>query len=155
MNYQNADVAQLDRVIRCQRIGCGIVPHHPLQKKGNILKKLKILEKEINILNIKTIESENKTIFIEEKPKGLVILVSKNIIENIDNLKGFKIVRENENRYIELIGLDIKLELNIVTQLKIDKQLLFIEEIKDNIYRLTYSKKIIEDITKIEMINII
>ena len=30
--FKQALVAQLDRVIRCQRIGCGIVPHQPLQK---------------------------------------------------------------------------------------------------------------------------
>lgn len=119
------------------------------------MKKLKILDKEHDLLNIKSIKSDLSMITIEDKGKGLILLISKDIKEDINNFKGFKIIRENEQRFIELLGLDIKLKLEIITKLNISKKLIFIEEIKDKNYRLTFSKSLIEDITNIEILDLI
>ena len=117
--------------------------------------KLKILDKEHDLLNIKSIKSDLSMITIEDKGKGLILLISKDIKENVNNFKGFKIIRENEQRFIELLGLDIKLKLEIITKLNISKKLIFIEEIKDKNYRLTFSDSIIKNIKEIDIINII
>ena len=117
--------------------------------------KLKILDKEHDLLNIKSIKSDLSMITIEDKGKGLILLISKDIKEDIDNFKGFKIIRENDQRFIELLGLDIKLKLEIITKLNISKKLIFIEEIKDKNYRLTFSDSIIKNIKEIDIINII
>ena len=37
---------------------------------------------EFNILNVRVIDTEMKTIYIEEKPKGFMILISNKIIDN-------------------------------------------------------------------------
>ncbi len=121
------------------------------------MKKLKILDKEYEVLNVKVIKTETNMITIEEKSKGLVILISNDIIKdlNINDFKGFKIIREKELRYIELIGLNIILKIDIVTKLNISKKILFIEELKKDVYRLTFSKSLIEDITNIETLDLI
>lgn len=119
------------------------------------MKKLQILDKEFNILNIKLIESDSKMIIVEEKPKGLIILISENITKNINEFKGFEIIRENDDRYIELIGLETKLKIDIVTKLNISKQLLYIEEINNNKFRLTFSKALISEIKEINKLNIL
>lgn len=121
------------------------------------MKKLKILDKEYEVLNVKVIKTETSMITIEEKSKGLVILISDNIIKdlNIIDFKGFQIIREKELRYIKLIGLDIKLRIDIVTKLNISKKILFIEEFKKDVYRLTFSKNLIEDIINIETLDLI
>ena len=117
--------------------------------------KLKILDKEHDLLNIKSIKSDLSMITIEDKGKGLILLISKDIKEDINNFKGFKIIRENEQRFIELIGLNIILKIDIVTKLNISKKILFIEELKKDVYRLTFSKSLIEDITNIETLDLI
>ena len=112
---------------------------------------------EFNVLNTKVINSEMKTIYVEEKPKGMVILISDKVLDSIKDTKlfeGFRIVFEEDITYIELIGLDVKLQLEIITRLNIDKKLMYIEEILgiDNKYRLTFSRTFIEDVYNIDKI---
>ncbi len=107
---------------------------------------------EFNLLTIKAINSDMRTIYIEEKPKGLVILISNKIAEgnfNIKLLKGIKIDLSQDIPFIELLGLDIKLELEILTRLNIDKKLMYVEEIENEKYRLTFSSTFIQDIYNI------
>ena len=112
---------------------------------------------EFNVLNLKVINSEMKTIYVEEKPKGMVILISGKVLDSIKDIKlfeGFRIVFEEDITYIELIGLDVKLQLEIITRLNIDKKLMYIEEIVgiDNKYRLTFSRTFIKDVYSIDKI---
>ena len=112
---------------------------------------------EFNVLNTKVINSEIKTIYVEEKPKGMVILISDKVLDSIKDTKlfeGFRIVFEEDITYIELIGLDVKLQLEIITRLNIDKKLMYIEEILgiDNKYRLTFSRTFIKDVYSIDKI---
>lgn len=110
---------------------------------------------EFNILNSKVINSEMKTIYIEEKPKGMVILISDKVLDNIKDIKlfeGFGINFTEDSTYIELIGLDIKLELEVLTRLNIDKKLMYIEEVVDNKYRLTFSRTFIQDVYNVDKI---
>ena len=107
---------------------------------------------EFNILTTKAINSDMRTIYIEEKPKGLVLLISNKIAEgnfNIKLLKGIKIDLSQDIPFVELLGLDIKLELEIQTRLNIDKKLMYIEEIENEKYRLTFSSTFIQDIYNI------
>lgn len=112
---------------------------------------------EFNVLNTKVINSEMKTIYVEEKPKGMVILISDKVLGSIKDIKlfeGFRIVFEEDSTYVELLGLDVKLELEILTRLNIDKKLMYVEEIVgvDNKYRLTFSRTFIKDIYNIDKI---
>ena len=107
---------------------------------------------EFNLLTTKAINSDMRTIYIEEKPKGLVLLISNKIAEgnfNIKLLKGIKIDLSQDIPFVELLGLDIKLELEIQTRLNIDKKLMYIEEIENEKYRLTFSSTFIQDIYNI------
>lgn len=61
---------------------------------------------EFNILNSRIIDTEMKTIYIEEKQKGFVILISNKILDvksNIKLLEGFNVILNNENSYLELL----------------------------------------------------
>ncbi len=112
---------------------------------------------EFNVLNLKVINSEMKTIYIEEKPKGMVILISDKILNSIKDTKlfeGFRIVFEEGITYIELMGLGVKLQLEILTRLNIDKKLMYIEEIVgiDNKYRLTFSRTFMKDVYNVDKI---
>ena len=110
---------------------------------------------EFNILNSKVINSEMKTIYVEEKPKGMVILISDKVLDTIKDVKlfeGFGINFTEDSTYIELIGLDIKLELEVLTRLNIDKKLMYIEEVVDNKYRLTFSRTFIQDVYNVDKI---
>ena len=107
---------------------------------------------EFNLLTTKAINSDMRTIYIEEKPKGLVLLISNKIAEgnfNIKLLKGIKIDLSQDIPFVELLGLDIKLELEIQTRLNIDKKLMYVEEIENEKYRLTFSSTFIQDIYNI------
>ncbi len=108
---------------------------------------------EYNLLNIKIIDSDMKTIYIEEKSKGFIILISNKIIESkdIDNLLGFKVIINDDESSIILLGLDLKLSLNIVTRLNVNSKLMFIEETTDDKYRLTFSSKFISNIEDCEI----
>lgn len=110
---------------------------------------------EFNILNIKVINSEMKTIYVEEKPKGMVILISDKVLDSIKDIKlfeGFGINFTKNSTYIELLGLGVKLELEELTRLNIDKKLMYIEEVVDNKYRLTFSVTFIQDVYNIDKI---
>ena len=110
---------------------------------------------EFNILNSKVINSEMKTIYVEEKPKGMVILISDKVLDSSKDIKlfeGFGITVTEDSTYIELIGLDIKLELEVLTRLNIDKKLMYIEEVVDNKYRLTFSRTFIQDVYNVDKI---
>ena len=107
---------------------------------------------EFNLLTTKAINSDMRTIYIEEKPKGLVLLISNKIADgnfDIKVLKGIKIDLSQDIPFVELLGLDIKLELEILTRLNIDKKLIYIEEIENEKYRLTFSSTFIQDIHNI------
>ena len=103
---------------------------------------------EYNLLNIKIIESDMKTIYIEEKSKGFIILISNKIIESkdINNLQGFKVIINDDESSIILLGLDFKLSLNIVTRLNVNSKLMFVEETADDKYRLTFSSNFVSKI---------
>lgn len=91
-----------------------------------------------------------KTIIVENKGKGLVVLISNSIVKEISSFKGFKILRVSDyDKYIELLGLDIKLKLSKVTKLNIDKKIILLEEYKDS-FRFTFSSSLIKNITKID-----
>lgn len=113
---------------------------------------------EFNILNIKIIDSETKTIYIEEKAKGFVILITNKLLDvksNVKLLQGFKVIRDNNDKYIELLGFDLKLKISQFTKLNIGtKKLMFIEEISDGNYRLTFSSSFINDISNLEKLEI-
>lgn len=116
--------------------------------------KLKVLDKEYDVLNVKTISTESSMITIEDKIKGLVILISKDIKENISNFKGFKFIRNEDKRFVELLGLDVILEITIATKLNISKKIMYLEEIKDKTYRITFSSSFFKNLKDIETINI-
>ncbi len=129
--------------------------------------KLKVLDKEYDVLNVKTISTESSMITIEDKIKGLVILISKDIKENISNFKGFKFIRNEDKRFVELLGLDVVLEITIATKLNISKKIMYLEEIKDLLtecnkqfvackktYRLTFSSSFFKNLKDIETIDI-
>ncbi len=107
---------------------------------------------EFNLLTIKAINSDMRTIYIEEKPKGLVILISNKVVGgnfDIKLFKGFKIDLSQDIPFVELLGLNIKLELEILTRLNINKKLMYVEEIENEKYRLTFSSPFIQDIYNI------
>lgn len=104
---------------------------------------------EFNILNVRVIDTEMKTIYIEEKQKGFVVLVSNKILDQKSDtklLEGFKIVSEEDEQFLELVGFSVKLKVQSITRLNLDSRLMYIEEIKDNEYRLTFSSALIKDI---------
>lgn len=104
---------------------------------------------EFNILNIKTIDTEMKTIYIEEKQKGFVILISNKILDiksDTKLLEGFKIILDDDNSYLELLGFNIKLKIEMVTKLNINNKFIFLEELHNDEYRLTFSSKLIDNI---------
>jgi len=53
-------------------------------------------------------------------------------------------------RSIILEGLGTELELSKVTAVDIDKQVIYLEQMKDGKWRLTYTKSLIPDITQLE-----
>ena len=57
--------------------------------------KLKILDKEHDLLNIKSIKSDLSMITIEDKGKGLILLISKDIKEDISTRYGKEGKSEN------------------------------------------------------------
>ena len=102
-----------------------------------------------NILNVRVIDTEMKTSYIEEKQKGFMILISNKILDTKSDtklLEGFDIVLDEENPYLELIGFDIKLHVEMVTKLNVNSKLMFLEELQDDKYRLTFSPTLIKDI---------
>lgn len=104
---------------------------------------------EFNILNIKTIDTEMKTIYIEEKQKGFVILISNKILDiksDTKLLEGFKIILDDDNSYLELLGFNIKLKIEMVTKLNINNKFIFLEELHNDKYRLTFSSALIHNI---------
>ena len=108
---------------------------------------------EFNILNVRVIDTELKTIYIEEKPKGFMILISNKILDNKSDMKlltGFEINLDDE--YLELSGFDIRLKIIKLTKLNIDSKLLFLEELENNEYRLTFSSNLIENIRTVNKI---
>ena len=108
---------------------------------------------EFNILNVRVIDTEMKTIYIEEKPKGFMILISNKIIDNKSDMKlltGFEINLDDE--YLEVSGFDIRLKIKKLTKLNIDSKLLFLEELGNNEYRLTFSSNLIENIRTVNKI---
>ena len=104
---------------------------------------------EFNILNTRVIDTEMKTIYIEEKQKGFVILISNKILDiksDTKILEGFDIVLDEENSYLELIGFDVKLKIEMVTKLNVNSKFMFLEELQDDKYRLTFSAAFINNI---------
>lgn len=104
---------------------------------------------EFNILNSRIIDTEMKTIYIEEKQKGFIILISNKILDvksNIKLLEGFNVILNNENSYLELVGFDIKLKIEMVTKLNVNSKFMFLEELQDDKYRLTFSSALIHNI---------
>ena len=102
---------------------------------------------EFNILNVRVIDTEMKTIYIEEKQKGFMILISNKILDTKSDMKlltGLEINLDDE--YLELSGVDIRLKIKKITKLNIDSKLLFLEELENNEYRLTFSSTLIKDI---------
>lgn len=110
---------------------------------------------EFNILNTRVIDTEMRTIYIEEKQKGFVVLISNKILDSKSDmklLKGFKLITENDTYYLELLGFSVKLKVQSITRLNIDSRLMYVEEIKDNEYRLTFSSALIKDIFKSDIL---
>lgn len=104
---------------------------------------------EFNILNIKIIDTEMKTIYIEEKQKGFVILISNKILDiksDTKLLEGFDIVLDERDSYLELVGFDVKLQIETVTKLNVNSKFIFLEELHNDKYRLTFSSKLIDNI---------
>lgn len=110
---------------------------------------------EFNILNVRVIDTEMKTIYIEEKQKGFVVLVSNKILDQKSDMKlleEFKLILEDEVYYLELVGFSVKLKVQSITRLNIGSKLMYLEEIKDNEYRLTFSSALIKDIFKSDIL---
>ena len=104
---------------------------------------------EYNILNTRVIDTEMKSIYVEEKQKGFVILVSNKILDSKSDTKlltEFKIVLDEHRSYLELAGFDIRLKITRVTKLNISSKFLFLEELENDEYRLTFSSALIENI---------
>jgi hypothetical protein len=104
---------------------------------------------EFNILNIKIIDTEMKTIYIEEKQKGFVILISNKILDiksDTKLLEGFDIVLDERDSYLELVGFDVKLQIETVTKLNVNSKFIFLEELHNDKYRLTFSSALIYNI---------
>lgn len=58
-------------------------------------------------------------------------------------------------RFVEIEGLDIKLELTKVTSIKTDKKMIHFDELPDGSWRLIYNGKQIEDISEVKGFKII
>lgn len=108
---------------------------------------------EFPVLNVKIIPSEMKTIYIEEKQKGFVVLISNKILEqstDIKELQSFKI--DLDTNQLEIKPFNIFLSLKSITRLNIaDKKLFFVEEIENDMYRLTFSSAFINNILGAEL----
>lgn len=110
---------------------------------------------EFNILNTRVIDTEMKTIYIEEKQKGFVVLISNKILDSKSDMKlleGFKIISENDEQFLELVGFSVKLKIESITKLNISSRLMYVEEIKQDEYRLTFSSALIKDIFKSDIL---
>lgn len=76
-----------------------------------------------------------------------MILISNKILDTKSDMKlltGLEINLDDE--YLELSGVDIRLKIKKITKLNIDSKLLFLEELENNEYRLTFSPTLIKDI---------
>jgi hypothetical protein len=104
---------------------------------------------EYTILNTRVIDTEMKTIYIEEKQKGFVILISNKILDSKSDTKllsELSIILDEENSYLELAGFDIRLRIIGVTKLNTSSKFLFLEELENDEYRLTFSYALIKNI---------
>lgn len=57
--------------------------------------------------------------------------------------------KDKIKRTIEILGLDINLNVTKVVCVDVPKKFIILEEYKDNEYRLTYTKNLIDDIQKV------
>jgi hypothetical protein len=66
-------------------------------------------------------------------------------------------MKKNEpRRFVKLEGLDTTLELTKVVQInKVQKRFIYLEEMDNGTWRLTYTENVIPDITKLQSMNII
>jgi len=58
-------------------------------------------------------------------------------------------------RAIRLDGLDVELELSKVVSLDVDREMIILEKMKDNTWRLTFTKSVIPDIQQLKSLTII
>lgn len=61
----------------------------------------------------------------------------------------------NKYPYIEIQGLNKKLNLSKITEVKVKRNFMEIEELPDGTYRLIYSTPFIDDITRVTGFNLV
>ena len=86
---------------------------------------------------------------MKKSKREFVILVSNKILESKSDTKlltEFKIVLDEDRSYLELAGFDNRLRTTGVTKLNISSKFLFLEELENDEYRLTFSSALIENI---------
>ena len=112
--------------------------------------KVEGTEHKLEVVKIVPIQSEMVSIHFEELPNGKWrILYNKDFLPEFAKIESFVVVREGDKRFIALKGVDIKLELSIVTAIRVRPNLIHFDKILDGTWRMTYNSFMIPDFTKV------
>lgn len=96
------------------------------------------------------IRSEMVSIHFEELPNGKWrVLYNADFLPNFEQITAFEIKREGDKRFIVLKGIEIELELTIVTAIRVRPNMIHFDRLLDGSWRLTYNSLMIADFTKV------
>lgn len=96
------------------------------------------------------IPTDRNLIHFEHLPNGTWrILHTQSTFPNLSQVTEFKVIRDGDQRYIELVGLDTRLELISSTCVNVRHGYIHLDEITEGYWRLVYSSALIPDFTKV------
>lgn len=101
---------------------------------------------------VKTVplRSEMVSIHFEELPNGKWrILYNADFLPNFEQIEAFEIKREGDKRFVVLKGIEIELELSIVTAIRVRPNMIHFDKLLDGTWRMTYNSLMIADFTKV------
>lgn len=112
---------------------------------------------EIGGLNIKfrlskiaSVPSERKAIYFEHLPNGSWRILSLHPdVQNINDVTEFKVIRDGDDRYLDLVGAGKRLQITASTCLNVRYNFIHMDEIAPDQWRLSYSSALIPDFTKV------
>lgn len=99
---------------------------------------------------IASIPSNRHLIYFEHLPNGSWrILGTYSMFPNIDDVTEFKVIREGNNRFIELVGINQRIQITASTCLNVRYKFIHLDETAPDEWRLSYSSALIPDFTKV------
>lgn len=108
------------------------------------------------VAKIVPLRSEMVCIHFEELPNGKWrILYNAEHIPDFDKIEAFQIKRDGDKRSIVLKGIEIELELSIVTAIHVRPNLMHLDKLPDGTWRMIYNTYNIPDLTKVTQLTMI